>query len=133
MPNPRERTRTTLFALGADAASVVLFTAVGRRNHAEGLTAAGITGTAWPFLAGAGVGWLLARGWRRPTAASTGLAVWVSTVAVGMLLRRATSDGTAVSFVVVASVATGLLILGWRGVVAALRRGARRPIDPGPD
>jgi hypothetical protein len=125
VPNPRSIRRTALFALAADAACVVLFTTVGRRNHDEGLSIAGIAETSWPFLTGAGVGWLLARGWRRPTAVtSTGLTVWVCTVAVGMLLRRATSEGTALSFVLVASLATGLLILGWRGVVAALSRRA---------
>ena len=128
MPNPRDTRRTALLALAADAACIVAFTTVGRRNHDEGVSAAGIAETSWPFLAGAGVGWLLARGWRRPTAvASTGLTVWVCTVAVGMLLRRATSEGTALSFVVVATLATGLLILGWRGAAAAMRRRAPSP------
>lgn len=128
MPNPRSTRRTVLFSLAADAACIVAFATVGRRNHDEGLTAAGIAETSWPFLAGAGVGWLLARGWRRPTAVtSTGLTVWVCTVAVGMLLRRATSEGTALSFVVVATLATGLLILGWRGAAAALRGRAPSP------
>jgi hypothetical protein len=50
--------------------------------------------TAWPFLAGTAVGWLLSRGWRRPTAIDpTGAVVWVCTVAVGMLSRRTTSAG----------------------------------------
>ncbi|MDT5242624.1 MAG: hypothetical protein QOD97_4822, partial [Mycobacterium sp.] len=40
------------------------------------------------------------RGWRRPaTLAPTGLVIWLSTVVIGMLLRKATSQGTAVSFV----------------------------------
>ena len=55
------------------------------------------------------------RGWRRPTAlVPTGVVVWVRTVAVGMLLRKATSQGVAVSFVVVASAVTAVLLLGWR-------------------
>ena len=125
MPNPPSSRAAALFALAADAACIVAFATVGRRNHDEGLSIAGIADTSWPFLTGAGVGWLLARGWHRPTAVtSTGLTVWVCTVAVGMLLRRATSEGTALSFVVVATLATGLLILGWRGAVAALRRRA---------
>lgn len=116
--------RTVALALLADLAAVVVFAAVGRRSHAEGLTVTGVLETAWPFLAGTAVGWVAVRGWRRPTALTpTGLAVWVATVVVGMLLRRATSAGTAFSFVVVASVATAVLLLGWRGV-AALR--ARR-------
>jgi hypothetical protein len=39
-----------------------------------------------------------------------------------MLLRKATSQGTAISFVVVASLVTAILLLGWRGVAAALAR-----------
>lgn len=119
-----ESARKVVLALLADLAAVVVFAAVGRRSHAEGLTVTGVLETTWPFLAGTAVGWVAVRGWRRPTALTpTGLAVWVATVVVGMLLRRATSAGTAFSFVVVASVATAVLLLGWRGV-AALR--ARR-------
>ena len=71
--------------------------------------------TAWPFLTGTVVGWLVSRGWRRPTAvAPTGFVVWLCTVVVGMLLRKATSAGVAASFVVVATTVTALLLLGWR-------------------
>ena len=54
----------------------------------------------------------------------TGVVVWVCTVAVGMLLRKATSAGVAASFVVVASTVTALLLLGWRALarLAAARR-----------
>jgi hypothetical protein len=118
------RRSSTLAAL-ADVVGVLVFCAIGRRSHAEGLTAAGVAETAWPFLVGAAAGWLLIRGWRRPTAVvPTGVVVWVCTVAVGMLLRKATSAGVTVSFIVVASVATAVLLLGWRVAVAAV---ARRP------
>jgi Protein of unknown function (DUF3054) len=114
--------RSTLAAL-ADVVGVLVFAAVGRRSHAEGLTVAGVAETAWPFLVGTAVGWLFSRGWRRPTAVvPTGLVVWVCTVAIGMLLRKATSAGVAGSFVVVASAATAVVLLGWRVAVAALRR-----------
>ncbi|MGE0780897.1 DUF3054 domain-containing protein [Mycolicibacterium sp.] len=118
---------TVLTALAVDLICVVVFSAIGRRSHAEGLSVAGIAETAWPFLAGAVAGWVLARGWRRPTAlAPTGLAVWVATIVVGMLLRRATSQGTAVSFIVVASLMTALLLLGWRALaLLAGRRSVR--------
>lgn len=110
----------------ADVLAVLVFCAAGRRSHAEGLTAAGIAETAWPFLVGTAVGWLLSRGWRRPTAvAPTGVVVWVSTVVVGMLLRKATSAGVAASFVVVASLVTALLLLGWRVVAAVVARRVR--------
>lgn len=110
----------------ADVLAELVFCAAGRRSHAEGLTAAGIAETAWPFLVGTAVGWLLSRGWRRPTAvAPTGVVVWVSTVVVGMLLRKATSAGVAASFVVVASLVTALLLLGWRVVAAVVARRVR--------
>lgn len=116
-----------LKALAADLLCVVVFCTIGRRSHAEGLTIAGIAETAWPFLAGTGVGWMLARGWQRPASlAPTGLIVWVATVVVGMLLRKLTSQGTATSFIVVASITTAVLLLGWRGVIHALSRRAGR-------
>lgn len=121
MPTPRERATTALAALAADIACLVVFATIGRRTHAEGLSLVGIADTAWPFVAGAAVGWLLVRGWRRPTAiAPTGVTVWVCTVVVAMVLRRVTGEGTALSFIVVASLVTGTLMLGWRA--AALRR-----------
>lgn len=71
--------------------------------------------TAWPFLTGTALGWLVSRGWRRPTAVlPTGVVVWLCTVIVGMLLRKASSAGVAASFVVVASTVTALVLLGWR-------------------
>ena len=110
-------------ALVADLICVVVFCTIGRRSHAEGLTVAGVAETAWPFLTGTVVGWLLSRGWQRPTSlAPTGIVVWVSTVVVGMVLRKLTSAGVAVSFIVVASLTTALLLLGWRGVLAAVQR-----------
>lgn len=122
--------RAAALALIADAACVLAFAAVGRRSHEEGLTLTGVFETAWPFLSGTALGWLVIRGWRRPSALMpTGVAVWVATVVVGMALRKATSQGTAVSFVVVASLVTAILLLGWRGGAAILAR--RRGVRPG--
>ena len=119
----REHTRPAL-ALVADIVCVIVFCAIGRRSHAEGLTVTGIAETAWPFLSGTAVGWLASRGWRQPTAlVPTGLAVWLGTVVVGMLLRKLTSAGVATSFIVVASLSTAVLLLGWRIVVGLMRRG----------
>lgn len=110
-------------ALVIDVVCVLVFCAVGRRSHAEGVTVAGVAHTAWPFLTGTGVGWLVSRGWRRPTAITpTGVVVWLCTVGVGMVLRKASSQGVAVSFVVVAALVTPLLLVGWRGAAALARR-----------
>lgn len=115
-------------ALAADIACVLVFCALGRRSHAEGVTLTGVAETAWPFLTGTALGWLLAKGWQRPAAlAPTGVVVWVCTVAVGMLLRKVDLFGppksTAASFIVVASLVTAVLVMGWRLLVTRVARG----------
>jgi hypothetical protein len=109
--------------LAVDVIGVLVFCAVGRRSHDEGLNITGVAVTAWPFLTGTVVGWLVSRAWRRPTAvAPTGVVVWLCTVVVGMLLRKATSAGVAASFVVVATTVTALLLLGWRVAAGLAQR-----------
>ncbi|MCV7220659.1 DUF3054 domain-containing protein [Mycolicibacterium elephantis] len=120
-PRIDEQTRPALTALATDLACVVVFCTLGRRSHAEGLNLAGIAETAWPFLSGAAVGWLVSRGWRSPAAlVPTGVVVWVCTIVVGMLLRKLTGAGIAPSFIVVASISTAVLLLGWRVMVAVM-------------
>src|ERR1700676_2980970 len=122
-PASGARARGVVLAVAADIVCVIVVCAIGRRSHAEGLTVAGVAETAWPFLAGTAVGWLLARGWRHPVAlVPTGVVVWVCTVAVGMLLRKASSQGVALSFVVVASLVTALLLVGWRTAATVVTR-----------
>lgn len=112
-------------ALLLDALGIVLFCAIGRRSHDEGITLAGVWHTAWPFLSGGAVGWLVSRGWVRPASLGrTGVTVWVCTVLFGMILRRLSNQVVALSFVIVASLVTGLFLLGWR--VLAERIGASR-------
>ena len=109
--------------LGVDVVCVLVFCALGRRSHDEGVTVAGVARTAWPFLSGTVLGWLLSRGWRRPTdVVPTGLVVWLCTVAVGILLRKASSAGVAASFVVVAASVTAVLLLGWRAAAGLAPR-----------
>jgi hypothetical protein len=116
--------------LATDVVAVLVFCAVGRRSHAEGLSITGVASTAWPFLTGTVIGWLASRGWRRPTAVvPTGVAVWVCTVVVGMLLRKASSAGVAASFVVVASLVTAALLLGWRAGIVLMGLALRHRSD----
>lgn len=115
--------RRGLAWLSADLISVLVFCAVGRRSHDEGVNIAGVATTAWPFLSGTVVGWSVSRGWRQPTAvAPTGVIVWLCTVVVGMLLRKASSASVAAGFVVVASAVTAVLLLGWRAAVGPVLR-----------
>ena len=112
-------------AVVADTACVVAFAAIGRRNHAEGLDLTGVTGTAWPFLAGAAVGVLIGRTWRDPASLRSGISVWLGTVAGGMLLRAATGGGVQLSFVLVAATVLAVFLLGWRLLARLVTRPRR--------
>lgn len=112
-----------LVALLADVAGVVVFAAIGRAGHDESGGLAALWATAWPFLAGVGLGWLASRAWRSALAMMpTGIAVWLSSVVTGMLLRGFTGAGTAPSFIAVATVVLALFLVGWRLLVAVRRR-----------
>jgi hypothetical protein len=113
-------------ALAIDVFLVVVFAAVGRASHDESVLS-GLLTTAWPFLMGLGLGWLITLAWRAPEApVRTGLGVWIVTVAGGMLLRAAAGQGTAFAFIVVATVTLLVLLVGWRVVAAIVRRRRRR-------
>lgn len=110
-------------ALAADVACVLLFVAIGRRSHDEGGNVViGALRVAAPFLLALALSWLVLRAWRQPIAWRTGVAVWVGTVAAGMMVRRWGFDrGTATSFIIVATVALGVLLNGWRAIARARR------------
>ena len=112
-------------ALGIDVVVVVAFAAIGRASHDSDVWG-GLWQTAWPFLAGLMLGWLVTLAWRAPMApVRTGLGVWAATVGGGMLLRAASDQGTAVPFVIVASLTLFAGLVGWR-VVTAIAGRARR-------
>ena len=112
MTGPRVR-----IAVAVDIAVIVVFVAIGRRNHDKGSGFGEVLRIAAPFLIGLAAGWIVARAWRRPFDLMTGCTIWVITIVLGMVLRKTLFDrGTAFSFVIVASVFTGVLLIGWRVV-----------------
>jgi len=113
---------TVRIALLVDVVLVIAFAAVGRASHDSDVWS-GLWLTAWPFLAALGAGWLVTRAWRAPTApVRTGLGVWAVTVAGGMLLRAVSGQGTAVPFIIVATLTLLAALVGWRVIVAVVRR-----------
>jgi len=52
----------------------------------------------------------------------SGLVVWLCTVALGMILRVVSGQGTAVAFIIVAVAFLGLFLLGWRVLARLLTR-----------
>jgi hypothetical protein len=80
--------RSAVRAVVLDVASVLVFVVIGRASHDHGESVPGVASTAWPFLAGLAAGWAVARAWQRPMAlVPSGIAAWLGTVAVGMVLR----------------------------------------------
>jgi Protein of unknown function (DUF3054) len=126
---PTDRRLAT--AIGLDVFVVILFVAIGRRNHDESSAFVDVIETGAPFLIGLAVGWLAVRAWKRPTALLTGVAIWPVTVLVGMIARRGLFDrGTATSFVVVATLFLVACLVGWRAI-ARVVDGRRRRQSPG--
>ncbi len=125
-PTPNS-TAPVVTALALDAALILVFVLIGRRNHEEALSLAGIAQTAWPFLVGAAAGWLGTRAWRHPFALwPTGTVIWAATVGGGMLLRTASGQGVQLAFVIVAALTLAALLLGWRLVALFVTRRSRR-------
>lgn len=125
--------RSARLAVVLDVVCVLIFVIIGRASHTKGESVAGIASTSWPFLAALGLGWLAARGWRRPLAIRPeGLVIWLCTVALGMVLRVVSGQGTAIAFIVVALAFLGLFLLGWRLLArlapqTQLNRTSRKP------
>jgi hypothetical protein len=109
-----------------DLAAVLVFAVIGRTSHAEDV--AGTLATAAPFAAGAVVGVLVARAWRDPLAWRSGLLVWAGAVVVGLALRVLITGRLPLSFVVVTTVALGVLVLGWRAVARLVTAAGRRRV-----
>lgn len=119
-------TRATILAFVADLVLVVLFAALGRASHQEAVLGAGGLGlleTAWPFAAALAAGWIVTLAFRAPLApVRSGIPLWIITVAGGMLLRAVSGQGTAVAFIIVASITLLLFLVGWRVVARLIAR-----------
>lgn len=98
--------------LAVDLLLVGVFAVIGRLSHYGTLTPRGWWTTAWPFLAGTLVAWVVLRAARRdPGAVTSGVVVWLGALVGGMALRQASGQGTATAFVVVATLVLGALLV----------------------
>ena len=110
-------------ALALDTLFIVIFVAIGRSAHEHGITLAGMASTLWPFAAALAVGWLVTRRRRHSGEAPTdGVVIVLVTVALGMVLRVISGQGTAVAFIIVALCFLSLFLVGWRLVARYLLR-----------
>jgi len=111
------------FPLVIDALFLMLFVGIGRSAHSHGITVSGMASTLWPFAVGLVAGWLIT--WRRHRAGEApleGLVIVLVTVALGMLLRVVSGQGTVLAFIIVALAFLTLFLVGWRLVMVALVR-----------
>jgi len=116
--------RQALAAL-VDVLAVLVFAAIGRSSHAEGVTAPGVLETAAPFLLGLLAGWLAGRVWRAPSGLPLGVAAWAGTTVVGLGVRAGLTHRLPLSFVLVAAVCLAVFLLGWRLLARAVTHRTR--------
>ena len=103
--------RAVITTAVVDVVAVVVFVAIGRRNHNEGTALSGIIGVAAPFLIALGISWIGLRTWREPFNRASLVATWIITVVIGLLLRRLVFDrGIAIAFIIVATITLGVLL-----------------------
>jgi MFS-type transporter involved in bile tolerance (Atg22 family) len=106
-----------LWSAVTDVLCIVIFVAIGRRNHDEGEAASGIFSVAAPFLIAAVAGWLASQAWKKPIELQTGVIIWLTTIILGMVLRHFIfDDGTATAFIIVATVFLCAFLNGWRAL-----------------
>jgi hypothetical protein len=126
--------RLRLIGFVIDVTVILIFVAIGRNTHDAADPVLGLLSTAWPFLVGLLIGWLIALAPVQRVRALAplqfwgGVLIWGTTIVMGMLLRALSSDGTALAFMIVAIVTVGIGLLGWRTVGHQLRR---RRLDDG--
>jgi uncharacterized membrane protein len=107
----RPSRRAVITTAIVDVVAVVVFVAIGRRNHDEGTTFLNIVGVAAPFLIALVASWIGLRTWNEPFTRRSWAATWLITVIVGLLLRRVVFDrGIATPFIIVATITLGVLI-----------------------
>jgi len=107
--------KVILAAAAADIVLILAFAAIGRDAHHREEPVLGVLLTAWPFLAGAAAGWAAARVWRRPLSVlGAGVPVWLGSLAGGMVLRALTGQTVVIPFVIVATLALAVFLVGYR-------------------
>lgn len=120
--------RSSVPAILWDALAVLVFAILARLAHnteSDPFTLTNVLNTYWPFLigsVGAGVV-LMAMGRNLRLIVPSGLIVWVATVVVGLSIWGVRHGSVPHwSFILVATIMSGLVLLGWRsGYLMAMR------------
>lgn len=104
-----------------DIVATLTFVVIGMHAHGHRLALSAVATVWWPFAAGLGVGWLLARS-RAGEFWPGGAVVWLTTLGLGMVLRLATHQGVVWLFVAVAGFFLAVFLLTPRLLAAMVVR-----------
>ena len=118
--------RIPALALAADVVAVVVFAAVGRMSHQRPDDLVGLLGTAAPFLVGLALAWVVPLVRANPLGLRAGLVAWAGAVVLGLALRAAFTGQLPWTFALVTAISLAVLLLGWRGLTAAVSSVVRR-------
>lgn len=106
-------------AIAADYVAIAVFALLARAAHQTDEMPFNFTGwlsTLWPFALGVTLGWLITR-------ENKGGLIWIVTVVTGLVIWGIRNQAIPHwSFIVVATVMSALLMLGWRGVAKLVRK-----------
>lgn len=113
-----------------DGVAVIVFALIARMSHNSAdlpFSLLGVLQTAWPFLLGTVIGWLILvfglRAAHRAAELKPGLVVWGCTVLSGVTIwgiKHAAFPRPL--FMLISAVTTAILMLIWRGIVSARKR-----------
>lgn len=116
-------------AVAADVLAVVVFVAIGRLNYDASGALLGFLATLAPFAVGLLVSWAAPVVRANPAGLRAGAVVLAGTALIGLVLRAAFTGRLPLEFAVITVVTLGALLLGWRGLAAAVaHKAADRPL-----
>ena len=117
-------TRPTAVAL--DFVAIAVFALLARMAHQSEempFNFAGWASTVWPFAIGVVLGWVIVLMSTRGEKQEKGVLIWLITVVTGLVIWGIRNQQLPHwSFIVVASVMSALLMLGWRGIARLIKR-----------
>ncbi len=122
--------KKSLLWIAIDVVLLLLFSFQGRGAHDESRTFVAVLDTAWPFLVGLAIAWVITRQWQTTEGGlPRALQIWpsalvlaVTTWGVGLALRVVAGDTNSGGFPLVALGFIALMLVGWRIVWGSVLR-----------